>query len=65
MANILRALTDPALLRQSMGKLGGGLAVGLAPGLAAVRLPFLGAIELSASTFGAGMVVGARIGFRW
>jgi uncharacterized oligopeptide transporter (OPT) family protein len=61
-ANILRALTDPALLRASIGKLGGGLAVGLATGLAAVRLPLLGAVELSASTFGAGMVVGARIG---
>jgi uncharacterized oligopeptide transporter (OPT) family protein len=61
-ANILRALTDPALLRQSVGKLGGGLAAGLALGLTAVRVPVLGAIELSASTFGAGMVVGARIG---
>ncbi len=61
-ANILRALTDPALLRQSVGKLGGGLAAGLALGLAAIRVPVLGAIELSASTFGAGMVVGARIG---
>ena len=35
-ANILRALTDPALLRQSVGKLGGGLAAGLALGLAAI-----------------------------
>src|SRR4051812_7918786 len=61
-ANILRALTDPQLLRQSMGKLGSGLAGGLALGLAAIRLPILGGIELSASTFGAGMVVGARIG---
>ncbi|HZN48259.1 MAG TPA: OPT/YSL family transporter, partial [Ramlibacter sp.] len=61
-ANILRALTDPALLRRSVGKLGGGLAAGLALGLAAIRVPVLGAIELSASTFGAGMVVGARIG---
>src|SRR5688572_24965743 len=61
-ANILRALTDPALLRQSVGKLGGGVGAGLALGLAAVRVPVLGAIELSASTFGAGMVVGARIG---
>ena len=61
-ANILRALTDPALLRQSIGKLGAGDAAGLALGLAVVRVPLLGAIELSASTFGAGMVVGARIG---
>ena len=31
-ANILRALTDPALLRQSVGKLGGGLGAGLGAG---------------------------------
>ena len=31
-ANILRALTDPALLRRSIGKLGGGVAAGLAGG---------------------------------
>ncbi|HXE50258.1 MAG TPA: OPT/YSL family transporter, partial [Ramlibacter sp.] len=61
-ANILRALTDPALLRRSIGKLGGGVAAGLAAGLASGRVPLLGAVELSASTFGAGMVVGARIG---
>jgi uncharacterized oligopeptide transporter (OPT) family protein len=61
-ANILRALTDPALLRRSIGKLGGGVVAGLGLGLAAARVPLLGAIELSASTFGAGMVVGARIG---
>jgi uncharacterized oligopeptide transporter (OPT) family protein len=61
-ANILRALTDPALLRRSARQLGGGAATGLALGLAAPRLAFLGAVELSASTFGAGMVIGARIG---
>jgi len=61
-ANILRALTDPALLRRSIGKLGGGVGAGLAAGLASGRVPWLGAVELSASTFGAGMVVGARIG---
>jgi uncharacterized oligopeptide transporter (OPT) family protein len=60
-ANILRALTDPALLRRSIGKLGAGVAAGIASGIAAARLPMLGAIETSASTFGAGMVVGARI----
>jgi uncharacterized oligopeptide transporter (OPT) family protein len=60
-ANILRALTDPALLRQSIGKLGAGVAAGIATGLATARVPMLGATELSASTFGAGMVVGARI----
>src|SRR5258705_8137091 len=61
-ANILRALTDPVLLKQSVTKLGSGIAVGIASGIAAFKIPVLGAIELSASTFGAGMVVGARIG---
>jgi uncharacterized oligopeptide transporter (OPT) family protein len=61
-ANILRALTDPVLLRHSVGVLGAGGAAGLASGLVAGRLPLLAAAEFSASTFGAGMVVGARIG---
>ena len=61
-ANILRALTDPVLLRRSVGKLGSGIAIGLAGGIAATKVAFLEAIEFSASTFGAGMVVGARIG---
>ncbi len=61
-ANILRALTDPVLLRLSVGKLGGGIAAGIAGGIAAGKVAFLGAIELSTSTLGAGMVVGARIG---
>jgi uncharacterized oligopeptide transporter (OPT) family protein len=61
-ANILRALTDPALLRRSVRQLGGGIALGLTTGLATPRLPLLGAGGLSASTFGAGLVVGARIG---
>jgi uncharacterized oligopeptide transporter (OPT) family protein len=61
-ANILRALTDPVLLRQSVNKLGTGIAIGIASGIAAAKVAILGAIELSASTFGAGMVVGARIG---
>lgn len=61
-ANILRALTDPQLLRRSIALLGGGLAAGFASGLAAGRVPLLAAAEFSASTFGAGMVVRARIG---
>ena len=61
-ANILRALTDPVLLRESVGKLGTGIAVGIAGGIAAAKVAMLGAIDLSTSTFGAGMVVGARIG---
>lgn len=61
-ANILRALTDPVLLRRSVGTLGAGMAGGLAAGIASAKVALLGAIELSASTFGAGMLVGARIG---
>ncbi len=61
-ANILRALTDPVLLRRSVSLLGGGVASGLVGGIAAAKVALLGAIDLSTSTFGAGMVVGARIG---
>lgn len=61
-ANILRALTDTVLLRHSVRQLAAGAAAGIATGLATARLPLLGAAELSASTLGAGMVVGARIG---
>ena len=61
-ANILRALTDPVLLRRSVALLGGGVASGLVGGVAAAKVAILGTIELSTSTFGAGMVVGARIG---
>jgi uncharacterized oligopeptide transporter (OPT) family protein len=61
-ANILRALTDPVLLKQSVSRLFGGMALGIAGGIAAVKVAFFGAIDLSTSTFGAGMIVGARIG---
>src|SRR5215472_2785672 len=61
-ANILRALTDIDLLRRSVALLGSGVATGLVGGIAATKIAVLGAIELSTSTFGAGMVVGARIG---
>jgi len=61
-ANILRALTDPDLLKRSVGKLGTGIGLGIASGIASTKIAVLEAIEFSASTFGAGMVVGARIG---
>src|SRR5919198_1256779 len=63
-ANILRALTDPVLLRRSVAQLGGGFGLGAALTLAAEKggAAFLGAINFSASTFGAGIIVGARIG---
>jgi uncharacterized oligopeptide transporter (OPT) family protein len=61
-ANILRALTDPELLRQSVARLFGGMLLGIVGGVGAAKTALLGAIDLSASTFGAGMIVGARIG---
>lgn len=61
-ANILRALTDPVLLRRSIARLAGGTGLGVLAGVGAARIAWLGAIDLSASTFGAGMIVGARIG---
>ncbi len=60
-ANILRALTDPVLLRQSIAKLGGGLAAGYAVGFASFKVAAIGAVGVSASTVGAGFIVGARI----
>jgi len=61
-ANILRALTDPELLRRSVATLGGGMLTGLAGGLGTAKIAWLGASGLSMSTIGAGMVVGARVG---
>jgi len=60
-ANILRALTDPQLLRRSILRLGGSVATGYALALATVRLPTLAALNFSPSTFGGGLIVGARI----
>jgi uncharacterized oligopeptide transporter (OPT) family protein len=60
-ANILRALTDPRLLRRSIGQLGGGAAGGIAVGFAG-RIPDIERIGVSASTVGAGLIVGSRIG---
>lgn len=60
-ANILRALTDPALLRRSISKLGGGMLAGYAVGFASFKVAAIGAYGVSASTVGAGFIVGARI----
>ncbi len=60
-ANILRALTDPELLRRSVTRLFGGMAAGIGGGVAAAKVAALGAVEMSLSTFGAGLIVGARI----
>ena len=63
-ANILRALSDPAVLRRSISRLGSGLGLGIGITLAAEKagVAFISAISFSASNFGAGMIVGARIG---
>jgi len=96
-ANILRALTDPKLLRRSIGRLGGGIAAGLIVAAGLEHLPQLGrffswafgflrgfgnwvlslarygvlrrageafvamGLTASASTIGAGLIVGSRI----
>src|SRR5258706_7200645 len=63
-ANILRALSDPAVLKRSIARLGSGLGLGVGLTLAAEKagVAFLSAISFSSSNFGAGMLVGARIG---
>jgi uncharacterized oligopeptide transporter (OPT) family protein len=61
-ANILRALTDKRLLEASIAKLGGGTGVGALVAWLTERVPFLsGTLGISASSIGAGMVVGSRI----
>ncbi|HET6280935.1 MAG TPA: OPT/YSL family transporter [Polyangia bacterium] len=60
-ANILRALTDKRLLRRSVGKLGGGTALGIALAALVEKVAAVGKSGLSASTVGAGMIVGSRI----
>jgi uncharacterized oligopeptide transporter (OPT) family protein len=60
-ANILRAMTDKALLNRSIAKLGGGIGVGFIAGFASLKVAVVEATSLSAGTVGAGMIVGARI----
>lgn len=60
-ANILRALTDKLLLKRSIAKLGGGMLGGYLCGLVALKTLSIQKLGVSASTFGAGMIVGARI----
>ena len=60
-ANILRALTDKELLKQSISKLGGGTLGGFVGGIAAMKISAVEALGISTSTIGAGMVVSARI----
>src|ERR1700731_4906340 len=73
-ANILRALTDKDLLKRSVAKLGGGMGTGYLVGLFSLNISWFARFglpsaavatlensALSASTFGAGMIVGSRI----
>jgi uncharacterized oligopeptide transporter (OPT) family protein len=60
-ANILRALTDKSLLKRSIRKLGISMLIGYATGWCSLTVAQLSAIGVSASTVGAGMIVGARI----
>src|SRR5579859_2593266 len=60
-ANILRALTDKELLKRSISKLGTSMLIGYGAGLASLKVDLLSNIGMSASTVGAGLIVGARI----
>jgi uncharacterized oligopeptide transporter (OPT) family protein len=60
-ANILRALTDKELLKRSIAKLGGSILVGFVGAYASAKVVAIGATGLSTSTFGGGLIVGARI----
>ncbi|XXF75647.1 OPT/YSL family transporter [Myxococcaceae bacterium GXIMD 01537] len=60
-ANILRALTDKRLLKASIAKLGGGTGVGALMAWGGEKFAALAATGISASTLGAGLVVGSRI----
>src|SRR5258707_6214676 len=73
-ANILRALTDKDLLKRSVATLGGGMGTGYLVGLFSLNISWFARFGLSsaavatleksaisASTFGAGMIVGSRI----
>src|SRR6476646_10694495 len=60
-ANILRALTDKELLKRSVTKLGSSMSIGYSVGLASLKIDMFSKMGVSASTVGAGMIVGARI----
>ena len=73
-ANILRALSDKQLLKRSITKLASGMAAGYVVGVSSLNLSWFTSFGLSASgvavlekagisasTLGAGMIVGARI----
>ena len=61
-ANILRALTDPKILRRSVSTLGGGIASGIGLSWVVEKVTMIATYGFSAATVGGGMIVGARIG---
>ena len=60
-ANIIRALTDKALLKRSVRSLGTGAGLGALGGYLIDRVAWIGASGLSMSNVGAGLIVGSRI----
>jgi uncharacterized oligopeptide transporter (OPT) family protein len=60
-ANILRALTDPKILKRSVSTLGGGIAGGGVLSFLAAKIPALAAAGLEVASIGGGMIVGSRI----
>jgi uncharacterized oligopeptide transporter (OPT) family protein len=60
-ANILRALTDKELLRRSIAKLAGGIGLGAVGAFGVEKIAALGALGVSLSTIGAGIIVHSRI----
>jgi uncharacterized oligopeptide transporter (OPT) family protein len=60
-ANIIRALTDKALLQRSIRSLASGAGVGALGGWLIDRVAWIGATGLSMSNVGAGLIVGSRI----
>jgi len=60
-ANIIRALTDKALLQRSVRRLASGAGLGAVGGWLVDRVGWIGATGLSMSNVGAGLLVGSRI----
>ncbi|HEY1558713.1 MAG TPA: OPT/YSL family transporter [Kofleriaceae bacterium] len=60
-ANILRALTDPKILKRSVSTLGGGIVGGGFLSWFADQIPILGRWGFDTANVGGGMIVGARI----
>jgi uncharacterized oligopeptide transporter (OPT) family protein len=61
-ANILRALTDPKILKRSVSTLGGGIASGIGLSWLVEKVARIASSGFSTAVVGGGMIVGARIG---